>query len=204
MDGVPSATLGLISGLNRVLTVQGGLSYGRAIQHDAAINPGNSGGPLWNLKGEFVGINGAGSSVRLVEGMAASNQGASYSIPVEEVDRFLGQLIDAKKDAQVGYLGLRADSDLDKGGKPVGARVVAIDPNGPAAEGKGKGDLHAGDVITGLVIRAAGGDKTCPVHTESELTNALALCPAGTRITLKYLRGGKPGQWTGDLVAKTK
>src|SRR6185295_6198828 len=103
MDGVPVVTLGIISGLDRVLG--GDYLYGRAIQHDAAVNPGNSGGPLWNLQGQFVGINGMIRTHDLADGTTPSNSGASYSIPVEQIDAFLSKLTDAKADAKAAYLG---------------------------------------------------------------------------------------------------
>jgi serine protease Do len=193
LDGAPVVTLGVISGKDRVLG--GNFTYGRAIQHDAAVNPGNSGGPLWNLKGEFVGINGMISAISTVAGQGPSNMGCSYSIPVEEIDVFLGQLIDAKKDARAGYLGIAAETCTDKAGKPVGARIAAIDPRSPAASGS-KG-LKVYDVIERLTI--AGSANV--IKTESDLINALSLCPAGARVTITYKRAGKQGVWSGELGA---
>ena len=194
MDGTPVVTLGVISGKDRVLA--GNLMYGRAIQHDAAVNPGNSGGPLWNLKGEFVGINGMIQSIALVAGQTASNQGASYSIPVEEIDAFLGQLTDAKREARAGFLGVVAQTDTDKAtGKPVGARITAIDPRSPANVPKG---LKRDDIIESISVN---GSRTV-VRTESELINALALCPCGTKVSIAYRRAGKPASWAGELTAQ--
>ena len=61
-DFTPSVSYGLISGVNRYQYPSGGfLEYTDCIQFDTTINPGNSGGPLFNMKGELIGINGRGS-----------------------------------------------------------------------------------------------------------------------------------------------
>jgi S1-C subfamily serine protease len=200
MDGAPVVTLGVISGLNRVLGGQ--FTYGRAIQHDAAVNPGNSGGPLWNLKGEFVGINGMIQSIPLISGQTASNQGASYSIPVDEIDAFLDKLIDPKKSAEAGYLGIYVDTVTDKAGKPAGARVTAVDPMGPVGLAVGSSPLKQYDVITKITIHLPSGDKANAVRTESDMINALALCGVGSKITISYERGGSPGRFTCVLRAQ--
>lgn len=195
-DGTAAVSLGVISGLDRVLGGDNSkLTYGRAIQHDAAVNHGNSGGPLWNLKGEFIGINGMIQSIPLVSGATTANTGASYAIPVEEIDAFLGQLIDTKKDARAGFLGVATDTDTDpKTGKPIGARVKALDPRSPANGPKG---LKVNDLIESLSF----GGKSQPIKTESELVNALSLCPAGSKVSISYRRLGKPSTWTGELAA---
>lgn len=191
-DGRPVATLGVVSGLDRVLS--GSLTYGRAIQHDAPVNPGNSGGPVWNMKGEFVGINGMIQSLRHVEGQAPSNQGAAYAIPVQEVDAFLGALIDSKKDAAAGYLGIGTETDTDRNGKPIGARVRYLEPRSPAALGSKR--LEVDDVIVSLT---PAGRSTTKILTGSDLANALSLLPAGTKVSIGYRRREKKLVWSGEL-----
>ena len=63
IDFNPTVTFGLISGVNRYQPPEGKgtLEYTDCIQIDTSINPGNSGGPLFNMKGELIGINGRGS-----------------------------------------------------------------------------------------------------------------------------------------------
>jgi serine protease Do len=199
MDGRPVVTLGVISGKDRVLG--GALLYGRAIQHDAAVNHGNSGGALWNLKGEYVGINGmiASDGNGLASGQEAASVGASFSIPVDEIDAFLARLVDAKKDAHPGFLGIDAATETDKSGKPTGAKVAAVDARSPASGPKG---LKALDVIENVSVALGGGDlKSFTIRTETDLVNALSLCPAGTRLTIYFRRPGKQGtqSWTGEL-----
>jgi putative serine protease PepD len=194
-DGAPAVSLGVISGLDRVLGGEGSkITYGRAIQHDAAVNHGNSGGPLWNMKGEFVGINGMITSIPLVDGAVTANTGASYAIPVEEIEAFLGRLVDSKKDAQAAFLGVTVETDTDKAGKPIGARVTALDARSPANGPKG---LKVNDVIESISC----GGKLQTVKTESELVNALAVLPAGSKVLISYKRLGKQASWSGELAA---
>jgi len=198
MDGRPVVTLGVISGKDRVLG--GSMLYGRAIQHDAAVNHGNSGGALWNVKGEFLGINGriATTGAGLAGGQQAANVGASFSIPVDEVDAFLARLTDPKKDARAGWLGLSAETDTDKAGKPIGVRVTNVDPRSPAAGPKGIQNL---DVIESLTIVRPDGSKQYPIRTGTDLVNTLSLCPVGTKVTIRFHRAGKSDvlSWTGEL-----
>ena len=61
-DFTPTVTFGLVSGVHRYQYPEGTLlEYTDCIQIDTSINPGNSGGPLFNMKGELIGINGRGS-----------------------------------------------------------------------------------------------------------------------------------------------
>ncbi len=195
MDGAPVVSMGVISGLDRVLGTSQ-LLYGRAIQHDAAVNPGNSGGPLWNLKGQFIGINGMISTHDLAAGARPSNTGAAFSIPVEQIDRFLKKLTDPKANAQAAALNVAVETETDKTGKPVGARITAADPNSPATTGT-KG-LKTGDVIESLSF----GGKLYPIRTGADVLNTLSLCPAGTEVTISFRRGGRSMSWHGALSGK--
>ena len=192
VDGVPVVTLGVISGKDRVLG--SGHVYGRAIQHDAAVNPGNSGGPLWNVRGEFIGINGMIQTHDLIKGQAPSNTGASFSIPVEQIEAFIDRLVDAKKDARAGYLGVAVETETDRAGKAVGARIVGVDTRSPAAGPKG---LRTQDVIESLSVNG----RSYPVRTATDLTNALAVCPVGVRVSISYRRQGSARTWAGELTA---
>lgn len=76
-----SMTMGLISGIDREMTLSDGNLY-LLLQTDAAINPGNSGGPLVNAKGEVIGIN----SVKIVD---ADFEGMGFAIPINIVKEFI-------------------------------------------------------------------------------------------------------------------
>jgi S1-C subfamily serine protease len=71
----PTASLGIVSALDRSVTTANGTTYTGLIQTDAAINPGDSGGPLVNAAGQIVGINTAGVT-------SAENIGFAISIDV--------------------------------------------------------------------------------------------------------------------------
>lgn len=75
LDGGPTASLGIVSALDRTITTTEGASYANLIQTDAAINSGDSGGPLVNAAGEVVGINSAAA-------LTAENIGFAIAIDV--------------------------------------------------------------------------------------------------------------------------
>jgi S1-C subfamily serine protease len=194
VDGRSVATLGVVSGLDRVLGER--FLYGKAIQHDAAVNPGNSGGPLWNLRGELVGINGLIAS-RGGGGVGPSNTGASFSIPIEQIEPYLRALRDTGRDAQAGTLGIRSETETDASGAPVGARVVAIERTSPVLLPE-KRAMAVGDLITSVVVKG----KLETVRTSNDLVNALVACPAGTQVKVRFRRRDREVSWTGNLGAR--
>ena len=198
-DGQAVATLGVISGLER--TLKGDFTYANAIQHDAEVNPGNSGGPLWTLAGELIGINGMISSRGGESSVSPSNTGASYSIPIHLILRYFDDLLSDKVSAAAGYLGIEVDDERDAIGKPVGARIRVVkvdsplrkkpDPKAPAPD--------TGDVLTMISFGSAVSPKQFEVFATTDVVNALALYPAGTRVRISFLRTGKKMSWVGEL-----
>lgn len=96
-----TVSVGVISGLARTITAQGG-SFGSetiagALQTDAAINPGNSGGPLLNLRGEVIGINTA---------MASGAQSIGFAIPINNVKRAIDS-VQKTGEIKTPFLGVR-------------------------------------------------------------------------------------------------
>lgn len=96
-----TVSVGVISGLARTITAQGG-SFGSetivgALQTDAAINPGNSGGPLLNLRGEVIGINTA---------MASGAQSIGFAIPINNVKRAIDS-VQKTGEIKTPFLGIR-------------------------------------------------------------------------------------------------
>ncbi|NDG84888.1 MAG: hypothetical protein EBX52_07605, partial [Proteobacteria bacterium] len=80
-----SVSAGIISSKNRNI---GQGPFDNYLQTDAAINPGNSGGPLFNTKGEVIGINSAiFSRSGQFGGIGIANQGRTIRVPVHLVDR---------------------------------------------------------------------------------------------------------------------
>jgi S1-C subfamily serine protease len=90
MDFTPTVTYGIISGTHRYQPPEGKglLEYTDCIQIETSINPGNSGGPLFNMKGELIGINGRGS----FEKRGRVNSGVGYAISINQIKNFMGHL----------------------------------------------------------------------------------------------------------------
>jgi len=179
-----TVTAGIISALQR--NIGAGGAYDRFIQTDTAINPGNSGGPLFNLKGEVVGINN-----RLISPVGA-NIGVGFAIPAEEAIPVVESLKKGVRPER-GYLGISirpVDEDtadalgLDKNRGEFVARVVA----GEAAD---KAGLKEGDIV----LRVNDRD----VSPETTLSFIVANIKPGTRIPLDILREGKPLKLTATV-----
>ncbi len=171
-----TATLGIVSAKHRSGINPGG-TYDDFIQTDAAINPGNSGGPLFNLRGEVVGINTA--IVRPDVG-----QGIGFAVPIDLAKSLLPQLREKGKVTR-GYLGVQVSDltpDLAQGfGLPPatkGALVQNVVPRGPAA----KGGIQPGDLVVALNGK--------PVESAGQLTRSVALVAPGENVTMVVLRKG--------------
>ncbi len=175
-----SVTVGVVSALNR--TVAGDAPEG-LIQTDAAINHGNSGGPLFNLRGEVIGINTL--VVRGANSMTADQaQGLGFAVPSNTVRKVAEQLMASGK-VVYPFLGivfgtidaqLAVDNNL-----PVtsGAWVKQVQPNGPAASA----GLRDGDIITGL-----NGAALTP---NDSLRSLLLEYKPGQTVGVDVLRDGK-------------
>lgn len=136
-DQRPTVTLGVVSGVERYQKGRGNIGvYGNCIQLDTSINPGNSGGPLFNLKGEVVGINGRGS----FEERGRVNVGLGYAISLEQIRNFLPDLRAAKicmhgtldavfgdRDGQVVCEQINLDSKMAKLGMALGDRLISFE-----------------------------------------------------------------------------
>ena len=137
-----SVTAGIVSAKGRTLPNE---TYTSFIQTDVAINPGNSGGPLFNLKGQVVGINSQ------IYSRSGGFMGISFAIPIDTAMNVAEQL---KTDGKVqrGQLGVviqEVTHDLAKSfglDKPTGALVSKVLPNSPAAAA----GLQVGDIIRGV------------------------------------------------------
>lgn len=140
MNFMGSVSNGIVSGLNRKITLENGVEM-NLIQTDAAINPGNSGGALVNGSGQLIGI----CSAKL----ASSNfEGMGFAIPVNNVTSICDNLI-ANEGKKSPYLGVMLDTRysadiLQQMGYPAGAVVQAVTEGSPAAAA----GIKAGDIIT--------------------------------------------------------
>ncbi len=137
-----SVTQGIISARQR--SINSG-PFDDFLQTDAPINRGNSGGPLFNTKGEVIGINTAIFS----PGMGGGSVGIGFAIPTSLAKPVISQLKDFGRTHR-GWLGVKiqevSEEIADSLGmkKPIGALVLEVDKDSPA----GKAGIVAGDVIT--------------------------------------------------------
>jgi len=170
-----TATAGIISAKSRTLS---GESYVPFIQTDVAVNPGNSGGPLFNARGEVIGINSQ------IYSRTGGYQGLSFAIPITVATKIEGDLIAHGKVTR-GRLGV-AVQEVNQAlaesfglPKPEGALVSSVDKGGPAD----KAGLQPGDVIVRY------GDH--PIQHSSDLPGEVADTKPGTSVKLDVIRKGQ-------------
>ncbi|HSH47930.1 MAG TPA: DegQ family serine endoprotease [Halomonas sp.] len=183
-----SVTAGIVSAINRTLPRD---AYVPFIQTDVAINPGNSGGPLFNLKGEVVGINSQ------IFTRSGGFMGLSFSIPINVAMDVAAQLREGGTVSR-GWLGVMiqpVSRDLAESfgmDEPEGALVADLDPEGPAA----RGGLQAGDIVLEV-----DGERIASSEALPRLIGAIA---PGEEVELVVLRDGEHktlsitlGDWPG-------
>jgi serine protease Do len=178
-----TVTAGIVSATSR--RVPTGSPYDAFIQTDASINPGSSGGPLFNTKGQVVGINTAiFSPGRTQFGGTGFNIGIGFSIPINLARRVLTQLRDQGKVTR-GLLGVmiqKVDNDMAAAlgiASSGGALVSEIMPNTPAA---------AAGFLRGDVIVSYNG---AAVQEHDDLPLLVANTPVGSTVSIELLRKGK-------------
>ena len=135
-----TVTSGIISARNRDI---GMTRYDDFIQTDASINQGNSGGPLFNLKGEVVGINTA-----IIAPGQSGSIGIGFAIPSNAASKVIDQLVNYGETRR-GWLGVRIQevtkeiAEAVELKKPEGALVASVGEKSPAD----KAGIKAGDII---------------------------------------------------------
>jgi serine protease Do len=166
-----SVTAGIVSAKGRTLPDSGYVPF---IQTDVPINPGNSGGPLFNMRGEVVGINSQ------IYTRSGGYQGVSFSIPID-VAVGVSQQLEAHGHVTRGKLGVVIQG-VDQGladsfglPQPEGALVSSVEKGG-AAEGAG---VEPGDVILKI-----NGEPT----QATELPAVIAGMAPGTTVKLEVWR----------------
>ena len=180
-----TVTAGVVSAKGRSLPDESGVPF---IQTDVAVNPGNSGGPLFNARGEVVGINSQ------IYSQSGGYQGVSFAIPIDVATRVQQQIVTTGK-VQHARLGVsvqevnQAMADAFKLDKPEGALVASVEKGSPAE----KAGLQAGDVI-----RAVDGQ---PIVASGDLPAAIGLSRPGDKVRLHVVRQGKTLDLTAALAA---
>ena len=142
-----TVTGGMISALNRSVTIQGSSSVNTMslIQMDASVSPGNSGGGLFNMNGELVGIVNAKSS-------SSDAEGLGFAIPINDAIKVAQELLENGYVTGRPYLGITylavtdAQTASQLGVNAYGVYVVEVVKGGPAE----KAGLQAGDRIVSV------------------------------------------------------
>jgi serine protease Do len=149
-----TVTAGIVSAKGRSLPDE---SYVPFIQTDVALNPGNSGGPLFNLRGEVVGINSQ------IYSRSGGYMGISFAIPIDVAMRVAEQLRTSGKVSR-GRLGI-AIQELNKDlaesfglEKPIGALVSGVEKSSPAE----KAGIQAGDIVLAFDGKAVNASRDLP------------------------------------------
>jgi len=169
-----SVTAGIVSAKGRALPDE---NYVPFIQTDVAVNPGNSGGPLFNLKGEVIGINSQ------IYSQTGGYMGLSFAIPIDVAVKVKEQVL-AHGYVSRGKLGLavqEVNEDLAQsfGRKQSGGALVSsVEKGGPAE----KAGLKPGDILT----RVDGKE----INRAGELSLAVGNAKPGAKIELEIWRVG--------------
>ena len=169
-----SVTAGIVSAKGRSLPQE---NYVPFIQTDVAINPGNSGGPLFNMKGEVVGINSQ------IYSRSGGYMGLSFAIPIDLAMDVQGQLRSSGhvSRGRIGVVIQEVTKELaDSFGlaKPQGALVASVEKGSPAD----KAGMEAGDVILKFDGKA--------VNQSADLPRMVGATKPGTRSTVQVWRKG--------------
>jgi serine protease Do len=167
-------TAGIVSAKGRALPQENFVPF---IQTDVAINPGNSGGPLYNLRGEVVGVNSQ------IYSRSGGSMGLSFSIPIDVAIDISNQL---KANGKItrGWLGVAIQELTKELAESFGMKnnngvlIAGVEKTGPAE----KGGLLAGDVITKFDGKM--------INTSSDLPRAVGSAKPGKTVPVDIFRKG--------------
>lgn len=168
-DFTPTITFGLVSGVHRYQYPAGTLlEYTDCIQIDASINPGNSGGPLFNMKGELIGINGRGS----FDKRGRVNSGVGYAISINQIKNFLGHLR-AGLDTDHASLGALITTQTEQTGVARMVVTTILEESDVARRG-----LDLDDELLAFAGRT--------ISSVNHFKNVMGLYPRGWRLPLEF------------------
>jgi serine protease Do len=171
-----TVTAGIVSAKGRSLPQE---NYVPFIQTDVAVNPGNSGGPLFNLRGEVVGINSQ------IYSRTGGFMGLSFAIPIDVANDIAQQLRTTGRvtRGRIGVVIQPVTRELADGfglSRPQGALVNSVEKGGPAD----KAGIEPGDVI----LRFDGK----PVNSSEDLPRIVAATKPGSRVAVQIWRSKSP------------
>jgi serine protease Do len=170
-----TVTAGVVSAKGRSLPDDSNVPF---IQTDVAINPGNSGGPLFNARGEVIGVNSQ------IFSQTGGYQGLSFAIPIDVANNVRRQIVatGTVAHAKLGVTVQEVNQDFADSFKlasPEGALVSNVEPGGPAD----KAGLQAGDVVRNMNGKRIVGSSDLPAQVGG--------AAPGDKITLDLWRDGK-------------
>lgn len=170
-----SLTVGIVSARGRNINAG---PYDNFIQTDAAINKGNSGGPLFNLKGEVIGINTA------IISPSGGSIGIGFSVPSELAENIVNQLIEFGETRR-GWLGVRVQPVTDDIASSLGMDIA----RGALISGVVKGGpVENGPIQSGDVVLTFDGKSITEMR---DLPRVVAESPVGKDVDVVILRDGK-------------
>jgi len=184
-----TVTAGIVSAKGRDIVP--GRQFQTFIQTDAAINPGNSGGPLVNLNGEVIGINTA------ILSETNAYAGIGFALPSKTVVDVYNQLTSPEHKVSRGSIGIMFDAVENPAiarvyGGGTGVPISSVVAGSPADQA----GLKVGDTITSV-----DGKK---VSKGTELVADIAARKPGSKITLGFIRNGKPQEATVTIADRAK
>ena len=180
-----SVTAGIVSAKGRSLPQENFVPF---IQTDVAVNPGNSGGPLFNLRGEVVGVNSQ------IYSRTGGFMGLSFAIPIDVANDIAQQLRTTGKvtRGRIGVVIQSITKELAESfglARPAGALVSSVEKGGPAD----KAGVESGDVI----LRFDGK----PVNSSEDLPRIVGATRPGSKVTVQIWRN-KAGRDVQLVVAE--
>lgn len=172
-----SITAGIVSAINRTVeSPESGFVINNAIQTDAAINRGNSGGPLFNMRGEVIGLN------EQIATTSGGSEGVGFAVPINTAKRVMQQIVEkgSVEYAWMGVVGQSLDPEAARGENlsvTAGALLSDVQSGGPAE----KAGLAKGDVIIKI------DDKD--IKTMEDVSSILSNRKPGDKVKVTYVRG---------------
>jgi serine protease Do len=184
-DFTPTVTFGMVSGVHRYQYPAGTLlEYTDCIQIDTSVNPGNSGGPLFNMKGELIGINGRISADK----RGRLNSGVGYAISINQIKNFMGHL-KAGIETDHASLGAVVKTESDRSGLTKAMVYQLLEDSDVARRG-----LDIDDEVLGIDGRR--------VASANQVKNVLGLYPRGWRVPVEFRREAPRVEGKEDIAGR--